>query len=149
MPRTNGGIIGKRNVTSFGKDTVHNKTSSGTITTQPATTLANILVVAGGGGGGGINPSGVAAAGAGAGGARLKQISICGNTPYSVVVGGGGNGGAASNIPGTGYQGSNSSFAPCTPLALDATGGGGGANNYTSYGPSPAGGPVADAKIAR
>ena len=48
----NGGIIGPDNKTSFGKNKVTKKTSSGTITTQPGTRLANVLVVAGGGGGG-------------------------------------------------------------------------------------------------
>jgi hypothetical protein len=56
MPRTNGGIIGKRNITSFGKDTVTTKTSTGNlITTQPGTRLVKALVVAGGGGGGSPN----------------------------------------------------------------------------------------------
>ena len=53
MARTNGGIIGKKNLTSFGKDKKHSKTSSGTFTTQPGTRLVDYLVVAGGGGGGG------------------------------------------------------------------------------------------------
>ena len=48
----NGGIIGPTNTTSFGKNTIHNKTSSGCFTTQPGTRLANVVVVAGGGGGG-------------------------------------------------------------------------------------------------
>ena len=52
MPRTNGGIIGKRNVTSFGKCTVTSRTSStpSAVTTQPGTRLVDTLVVAGGGG---------------------------------------------------------------------------------------------------
>ena len=48
MPRTNGGIIGKRNVTSFGKCTQTVKTSTGNVCTQPGTRLAQVLVVAGG-----------------------------------------------------------------------------------------------------
>ena len=52
MARTNGGIIGKTNKSSFGKCTVTSKTSSGTFTTQPGTRLVDYLVVAGGGGGG-------------------------------------------------------------------------------------------------
>ena len=50
MARTNGGIIGKTNKTSFGKCTVTTKTSSGSLTTQPGTRLVQTLVVAGGGG---------------------------------------------------------------------------------------------------
>ena len=48
----NGGIIGKTNTTSFGKNKVTSKTSSGAVTTQPGTRLIDYLVVAGGGGGG-------------------------------------------------------------------------------------------------
>ena len=51
MPRTNGGIIGKRNVTSFGKCTVTSKTSSSSITTQSATRVVNVAIVGGGAGG--------------------------------------------------------------------------------------------------
>ena len=59
MPRTNGGIIGKRNVTSFGKCAQTTKTSTGNVCTQPGTRLAKVLIVAGGGsgakyGGGGL-----------------------------------------------------------------------------------------------
>ena len=58
MPRNksgsaNGGIIGKTNRTSFGKDTVQIKTSSGCFSaTQPGTRFVNAVVVGGGGGGG-------------------------------------------------------------------------------------------------
>jgi len=50
MARSNGGIIGVSNKASFGKCTVTTKTSSGTITTQPGTTVVQALIVAGGGG---------------------------------------------------------------------------------------------------
>ena len=52
MARTNGGIIGVSNKTSFGKCTVTSKTSSGDITTQPGTRVVQTLIVAGGGGSG-------------------------------------------------------------------------------------------------
>ena len=52
MARSNGGIIGKTNKTSFGKCTVTVKTSSGNITAQPGTKVVQALVVSGGGGGG-------------------------------------------------------------------------------------------------
>ncbi len=92
MPRNksgsaNGGVIGKTNKVSFGKCTVTTKTSSGTITTQPGTTLAAMTVVGGGGAGGGN-----AGGGGGAGGMVLHPgIQVCGTTHYTVTVGGGGN----------------------------------------------------------
>ena len=46
MARSNGGIIGKINKSSFGKCKVTSKTSTGTITTQPGTRIAQVLVVA-------------------------------------------------------------------------------------------------------
>ena len=59
MPRTNGGIIGKRNISSFGKNTQTTRTSStpSAVTTQPGTRLVKALVVAGGAGGGGGSPA--------------------------------------------------------------------------------------------
>ena len=47
----NGGIIGPTNTTSFGKNTITSKTSSGPLTTQPGTRIVKTLIVAGGGGG--------------------------------------------------------------------------------------------------
>ena len=57
MPRsrsssTNGGVIGKKNPTSFGKCTVTTKTSTGTVCLQSGTRVIDYLLVAGGGGGG-------------------------------------------------------------------------------------------------
>ena len=52
MARTNGGLIGKRNVTSFGKCTVTSHTSTGTKTFQPGTRTVETLIISGGGGGG-------------------------------------------------------------------------------------------------
>jgi hypothetical protein len=43
MGSPNGGIIGVINPTSFGKDTVTSKTSSGTLTTQPGTRLVQCI----------------------------------------------------------------------------------------------------------
>ena len=95
MPRTNGGIIGKRNVTSFGKNTQTVKTSStpSAVTTQPGTRIVSTLVVAGGGSG-----AGARGGGGGAGGLRnISCISVCGNTALgAVVVGGGGSGGSGN-----------------------------------------------------
>ena len=93
MPRTNGGIIGKRNVTSFGKCTQTVKTSStpSAVTTQPGTRLVKTLIVAGGGGaGGGASRAG----GGGAGGARNLELPVCGNTALgAVTIGASGAGG--------------------------------------------------------
>jgi hypothetical protein len=87
MARTNGGIIGKTNLSSFGKDTVTSRTSTGAVTTQPGTRMVRTLVVAGGGGGG-VNGGG----GAGGGGFRdISGIAVSGNTPYTMTVGGGGS----------------------------------------------------------
>ena len=74
MARTNGGIIGKRNVTSFGKNTTHTLTSNGGVTvSQPGTKLARVLVVAGGVGGGRTEPSSNDAGGSGGGAGGFGQ----------------------------------------------------------------------------
>jgi hypothetical protein len=54
MARSNGGIIGTSNQTSFGKCTVTTTIATGstTLTTQPGTRVVSYAVVAGGGGGG-------------------------------------------------------------------------------------------------
>ena len=62
MARTNGGIIGKANLSSFegGLGSTTTKNSSGNITVQPGTRRVQALIVAGGGGGkfGGLNGGG-------------------------------------------------------------------------------------------
>ena len=76
MPRgggtSNGGLIGKTNKASFGKNKITSKTSTGAITTQPGTRVAKVLIVGGGGGGGGIctGQSKQGQGGGGAGGLR-------------------------------------------------------------------------------
>ena len=49
MPRgsanQNGGILGKVNKTSFGKNKITSTTSTGNFTTQPGTTVLNVAVV--------------------------------------------------------------------------------------------------------
>ena len=88
MARTNGGIIGKRNKTSFGKNTVQSKTSTGNLcATQPGTTLVEVLTIAGGGGGG-ANANGTFDGGAGGGGGAHEG---------SGGSGGAGGGGAGGN----------------------------------------------------
>ena len=69
----NGGKIGPVNVTSRGKNTQTNKTSSGDITTQPGTKVVETLVVGGGGGSGHGNSGG----GGGGGFRQVSCISVC------------------------------------------------------------------------
>ena len=85
MPRgsgnQNGGLIGKTNTTSFGKNKVTTKTAStspSALTTQPGTRLAQLLLVAGGGAGGGDG-----AGGGGAGGVICQEIP---NTPNLSLI---------------------------------------------------------------
>ena len=89
MPRTNGGIIGKRNATSFGKCIVTVKTSSGNITAQPGTRVVQTTLVAGGASGGSNQGEGDGGGGGGAGGLKtFPSVNACGT--IAVVVGGGG-----------------------------------------------------------
>ena len=109
MAKSNGGIIGALNPTSFGKCTVTSKTSSSPLTTQPGTRLVSYAVVAGGGGGGNFFNGG----GGGAGGFRIScSFSVCGATAYPITVGAGGAGGTSpsANAP----NGSNSVFSTIT-----------------------------------
>ena len=74
MPRNksgsaNGGLIGKRNLSSFGKCTQTAKTSSGNVTTQPGTRVVQTLIVAGGGGG-------ARSSGGGGGAGGLRNIEV-------------------------------------------------------------------------
>ena len=83
----NGGIIGPTNVTSFGKNKVTSKTSSGDITLQSGTRVIDYLVVAGGGG---------ASSDFGGGGGAGENATSTGGT------GGGGNGAGGSSNPNPG-----------------------------------------------
>ena len=93
MPRTNGGIIGKRNISSFGKNTQTTRTSStpSAVTTQPGTRLVKALVIAGGAGGGGGGGSPPGAVG-GAGGSGIVVVRVpseftLAGTPCSAFTG--------------------------------------------------------------
>ena len=100
MARTNGGIIGKRNASSFGKCTVTSKTSTGAVTTQPGTRVMDVLVVGAGGGGGATRGGG-----GGAGRSRsFSRLTVCGNSPYTATIHGAGSGG--THPPSTGPDGS-------------------------------------------
>jgi len=101
MARLNGGIIGKKNVTSYSKCKQTALTSTANHTTQPGTRFVKTLVVAGGGGGGsGPTPADAGFSGGGAGGLRninasVGLIPVCGNTAYPITVGAGGAAGSA------------------------------------------------------
>ncbi len=111
MARSNGGIIGKTNKTSFGKCTVTTKTSSGTVTTQPGTRVVKTAIIAGGGAGGDRG-------GGGAGGLRNIEINTTGGSTLSATIGAGGA------APGpAGLKGAASSLAVCG-TTYSATGGG-------------------------
>ena len=88
MARSNGGIIGKSNKTSFGKNRVTTVTASGDYTTPSSVTKINTALVAGGGGGGYD-----LAAGGGAGGLLNDGsiISVCASRAYPIVIGAGGH----------------------------------------------------------
>ena len=120
MPRSksgslNGGIIGKKNVTSFGKDKVTTKTSSGCLTTQSSTRVVQASIVAGGGGGAaGCGGGG----GGGAGGFICKEINVCGSTTYPITVGAGGAGGTGpeGSAPGCAEGASNCIMSDCSTI---------------------------------
>ena len=129
MARSNGGIIGKINKTSFGKCTVTSKTSTGTFTTQPGTRVIDALLV-GGGGAGGRNANGTFDGGAGGGGAGgyLSQtcLSVFGNTPYPATIGAGGTVPANANPGQPGGSGNNSTLVIGSTTYTAGLGGGGG-----------------------
>ena len=86
----NGGIIGPTNKTSFGKNTITKKTSTGCISLQPGTKIIDAAVVAGGGGG--------SSGGGGAGGLRqFTSIPASGSIPATIGAGGAANANSGSN----------------------------------------------------
>ncbi len=102
--------------------TLHQFTSSGTLTCT-TTKTAKILVVAGGGGGGGV-----IGGGGGAGGLIYQSSYALSASSYSITVGSGGAGGSGWNTSGQdGKVGTNSVFDVNTVTQkLTAVGGGGG-----------------------
>ena len=98
MARTNGGIIGKSNKTSFGKNTQTVHTSSGTKTFQPGTRVIKTLIVAGGASGGSDQGGG-----GGAGGLRIIDSINLSTNSAPITIGAGGtakNSGSNSNVVG-------------------------------------------------
>jgi hypothetical protein len=127
----NGGIIGPPNTPNpfCQAEVITVKTANGSMTTAPLTTEVSVLVVAGGGGGGGGTCCG---SGGGAGGTNITPVSVCGASPYSVTIGAGGAGGTSPSANPAG-KGTDSIFAPGTPIAITNCGGGAG----SGYGAIP------------
>ena len=141
MPRNksgsaNGGVIGKTNKSSFGKNTVTSKTSSGCITAQSGTRVIDYLVIAGGGGGGagqncGPGCNGAGGGGGGAGGVfasvtPLAQGTINAQGTIPVTVGGGGAAGTGPSRQGSSGTASTLVGGGTTYPAVAGGGGGGG-----------------------
>ena len=128
MPRnksgsTNGGVIGKKNESSFGKCAVSSKTSTGTFTaTNPGTRLGQVLIVSGGGGSGTLS-------GGGAGGAKVFSSLPIPSSGVAVTIGGGGAG--PCGCPNA--SGTSTVFG-----STSTTGGGKGGLEGTAPNPSPA-----------
>ena len=122
--RNNGGVIGPTNKTSFGKNKVTTTIATGDFTTQPGTTVVNLLVVAGGGAGGTNTSGNVGSAGGGAGGVRqFNCVSVSGNTAFPATIGAGGS---ATPYPGgsVGGCGADSSITiGCTTYTSNGGGG--------------------------
>ena len=138
---TNGGIIGKTNNASYGKDVITSKTSTGCVTLGTGTTIVQAAIVAGGGGGAGTG--GAAGGGGGAGG--LRNIEINASGPVPVTVGGGGAAGAGcAGAPGRGTIGNDSIFNPGgvegNSMGTSTGGGGGGCRGGTGCGETGIGG---------
>ena len=114
---SNGGIIGPTNKTSFGKNTVTIKTSSGCVSLQPGTRIIKTAVVAGGGGGGG------GYSGGGAGGLQNIEINASGSVP--TVIGGGGATVSTGCTSNQGSDGGVSSIVDSCGTTYTSVGGGG------------------------
>ena len=143
MARSNGGIIGVKHHTSFGKDLITSVTSSGNVCTQAGTRFVQVGIVAGGGG------AGAGAGGAGAGGLRNIEVPVCGSTAVPVTIGAGGasgpGGGTAggkgsdSNIVGndathTSTRGGQTSGPPSPHCGKGQPGGSGGGGGISAAG---------------
>ena len=117
---SNGGIIGKSNLASFGKGVITTSTATACVTLQPGTTIVQALIVSGGGSGGGVGTGSVGGGGGGAGGALNTEINANGIVPITI-------GGGAAGVPGNavGITGCNSSITACG-VTTSACGGGGG-----------------------
>ena len=106
---------------SIGTSSSSLASNSITTTAAPTAPLTVQYLVVGGGGGGGFGSGG---GGGGGGGLRTSsEYAISAGSPYTVTVGDGGPANAAQAAPSAGN--------PSTFATITATGGGGGASNFT------------------
>ena len=126
----NGGIIGPPNLTSFGKNTITTKTSSGSLTTQPGTRVAQTLIVAGGAGGGGGSGGG---GGGGAGGYGLNGTTSPDSKSFPTAM----NGGIGREFGVYGFDSLPTSYGTpgLSPTGRWFAGGGGGGSGLTDPDP--------------
>ena len=117
--------------------TYHTFTSTGSATFTVNSGSGNVeVLVIGGGGGGGLCHGG----GGGAGGVVFHSSMPVTPGTYTVTVGaGGGPLSPPTNVPSVPYNGTPSTFAPGTPFALTAIGGGGGGRSCGSQNGAPGG----------
>ena len=132
MARSNGGIIGKVNKTSFGKCTVTVHTSTGTKTLQPGTQIVDTTIVSGGGGGA------YNGGGSGAGGMKTFPSVTVPKGSVAITIGGGGAGGTVCS-PRSGCQGVSSTLT-AIGQTYSTTGGGVGGCNAVDGNPGGSGG---------
>ena len=136
--RSQGGVIGKVNPTSFGKCKVTTTTGTGTFTTQPGTTKLDYVIVGGGGGGGRDSAGGGGAGGfltSFPGGSPASSISVCGATGYPITIGAGGTGASPPTPDNNGLVGNDSAG-----FGVTAAGGGFGGRAPGVGGPGGSGG---------
>ena len=146
--RNNGGVIGVKNKTSRGGNTITTMKASGNFQVQPGTNEVDILVVGGGGGGG--NTPGEQGGGGGAGGFRnFTNQAVSPGSTIPVTIGAGGSGAAAGadtvfNNPanpitsdGGGLGGGGGNPAPGPAAGTGGSGGGGGWNQTGADGNTP------------
>jgi len=111
----------------------HTFTSPGTFMTDNTLSGVEVMVIGGGGGGGGKRYGG----GGGAGGVTIRTSVPGLSSPKAIVIGPGASGGGNAT---KGSNGTNSTFAAGTPIALTARGGGGGGCYDSPQGPGDPGG---------
>ena len=135
MARSNGGIIGRRNQSSFTgttADVLTSKTSTGTVTTQSGTRQVQALIVAGGGAGGTV----IGGGGGGGGYRCVTNIQVPAGS-VSVTIGAGGAGTGYNAAPN---RGANSSVTSICGIDVESAGGGAGATLSHNSAPIAVGG---------
>ena len=127
MARSNGGIIGVKNVSSAGGGGVSTYNSNGNHCTPSGTRIVKVFFVAGGGGG----RSNTFVGGGGSGGGLVdKDINVCGSTQYPIVIGGGGA--KSPHAPPSAFGAAGTDGSTTTGFGQTATGGSG--DSPTAFG---------------